>query len=158
MLSENQNKIAIEALRHTELRLESLNGLAVLAETKAMQFATIITAFTTILAINANNFPNAEMTYISAVLLIIVALISIRTALPKNFHITGHYWREWKPHVTDNDDFVSVLISQAEENDTRIDYNEKKLSEIAENFKKSFICLILVLSFFAGSQIESLLN
>jgi hypothetical protein len=158
MLTENQNSIALEALRHTEMRLESLNGLAVLAETKAMQFATIVTAFTTILAINAKNFPNPAMTYFSAALLIGVALLSMKTAFPKNFHITGHYWREWESHFADNDEFVSVVISQAKENDLRIDYNEQKLEEIADNFKFAFRMLIFAIIFFTCSQINFRFN
>lgn len=86
----------------------------------------------------ARNMPNPNAAYIGSVILIGAAFWAIYSVLPRAFHIRGHRWSEWKPHLADGDSVETVLASQAAENDDRIRYNFGKLSEAALHFKISF--------------------
>ena len=70
--------------------------------------------------------------------MISAACWAIYSVLPRSFHIRGHKWAEWKPHVVEGDSLEEVLVSQAAENDTRIRYNFEKLNESALHFRVSF--------------------
>ena len=134
------------------MRIANLNLLASAAETRALHFSTLTTAFGTIVAINAKNMPNPLLGYFSALLFILVACFAVSTTLPRRFHVTGHFWTDWADHVSDGDDLIDVLISQAEENDERIIYNDNVLEKSAYSFRQCFVGLVIVLCFFLGSQ------
>lgn len=82
--------------------------------------------------------PHPLSAYIGSVILISAACWAIYSVLPRSFHIRGHQWSEWKPHLVEGDSFEKVLASQAEENDARIRYNFEKLNESALHFRVSF--------------------
>lgn len=86
----------------------------------------------------AQNMPDPNAAYIGSVILIGSAFWAIYSVLPRAFHIRGHRWSEWKPHLSAGDSVEKVLTSQAAENDDRIRYNFEKLNQAALHFKISF--------------------
>jgi hypothetical protein len=135
--TSNQKLIVSEALRQTELHIEDLQALATVAETRAFHFSSSCVLIATLGVALAQVALSPFAVYVSAVGLIAAAFWALRSALPRKFHIRGHRWVHWKGHVDDDDLLQDVLISQAEENDTRIKYNFEKLEDSALHFRIS---------------------
>ena len=154
---ENQLVVVREALSHTEMRIANLNSVASGAESRSLHFATLTTAFGTILAINAKNLPGPFFAYLTALLFLLLSCLAVSLTLPRRFHVAGHFWEDWKGHVVEGDQLVDVLISQAEENDDRIRFNDLELNRSARKFTFCFICLIVIVSFLVGSQLGAFL-
>ncbi|WP_170606140.1 hypothetical protein [Ruegeria arenilitoris] len=153
MEHNNKLNIAIEALRQTELQLEDINNLASNADQRAMALAGTLAAMATILATLASRTPSPFLSYVSCGGFIVASFVAASTCMPRRFHIRGHRWEGWKGHVDDNDDFLEVVISQAEENDIRISENFTKLNKAAKVTWHSFTFAFWVFCFFLFSQI-----
>lgn len=125
------------------MRLEDLQMLASAAETRAFQFSGALILLATLGTSLADNFSNLITLRVSLLCVIFSAALSFISAFPRKFHIRGHYWRDWKGHVDDSDEFVATLVSQAEENDLRIDFNELALERAATNFTLGFLIALL---------------
>lgn len=82
----------------------------------------------------------------------LVAILSIGIALPKGFHVRGHYWRDWEGYIEDGDDLLSVIISQGRENNDRINTIESELSRTGERFKYLFYLVVWITIFVLSGQ------
>lgn len=73
----------------------------------------------------------------------------------KKIHMRGHYWKDWRGHVQDEDEdsFFDILISQAEENDNRAIENEIELSHMAKWFRRCFVLLIYSITLSLSGQL-----
>jgi hypothetical protein len=152
--NDNQKKIVCEALRQTELHIEDLQALATVAETRAFQFSSSCVLIATLGIALAQAALSPFAVYVSAAGLISSAFWALWSTLPRKFHIRGHRWIYWVEHVSDDDDFEVVLISQAEENDERIKYNFSRLEESAFHFRISLrIAFASIVLFILGQLI-----
>jgi hypothetical protein len=134
----DREKIIVEALKQTELHLEDLQGVAAAAEARAFQFASMAVLVATLATALASQMPHSPSIYFGSIGLVISAFWAIFAVRPRVFHIRGHRWADWKPHVDENDKYDEVVISQAEENDERIRVNFEILKESAAHFSLSF--------------------
>jgi hypothetical protein len=150
-----KEKVAIEALRHTELRLEDLEKYAAGADRRALAFSAALAALASATLAYSQSAYNPTACVLSAMALIACATAAVWTALPRSFHTRGHYWRDWKGHIDDNDSFFDVIASQASENDDRILENEAVLENSANNFRRTFYIAFWILMFNLGAQLGS---
>ncbi|MCC5955071.1 MAG: hypothetical protein JJU07_03135 [Natronohydrobacter sp.] len=135
---EQRLAIIREALRHTELHIFGLAEIADNADKRAATLSLAAIAYATLL-IAFSEFSNAAKPVIvlAALLSLVSAVFSLFATVPKKFHIAGHRWRDWQGHIDDGDDIETVLISQAKENDDRIDFNFAVVDEAAKKFKRA---------------------
>lgn len=144
----NREMLVREALRQTELHLEDLLQTASAAEQRVYQLAATCVMIATVATALANEAPNAIPIYVSAAGLVVSALWAIWGTGPRLFHIRGHRWKDWKGHVEDKDTVLQVLISQAEENDKRIEENLSNLKGLGRHTKGAMVltlvCLLLM--------------
>ncbi|MEP4196952.1 MAG: hypothetical protein ABJL99_15100 [Aliishimia sp.] len=143
--------IAKEALRQTEIRLEDMNGIASSADRRAMALASFYAALATFLATFAANFAIIWVVYACSVGFAVSAALAIKSCMPRNFHVRGHYWHEWVGHISDCESYFDAIKSQAKENDDRIDKNDATLKSSGENVILSYKCaglsfLVLIIS------------
>ncbi|MDZ7909734.1 MAG: hypothetical protein U5N10_16985 [Gemmobacter sp.] len=150
---DNKHKIILEALRQTELWLEDQQAVVTACEQRAFQFSAACVLIATFGVSFASDLPNPFAMYLGAAGLVISAIWSLYSALPRHFYNRGHLWENWCGHVHDNDSIWEVLVSQAEENDVRINYNIKSLEESAVHFKVSFMFSLVSISVFALGQL-----
>jgi hypothetical protein len=150
---DNELEIVKEALRHSEEKLNATASVASSAETRVMQFSAFNAAIATVIGVNFRNFPVPEIALISCAVLLVVTFLAVSIVLPRLFHSCGHYWEDWKGHVDDGDALIDVLISQAEENDERIRFNEDVLERSAKKFRMCYWLQIYAVCFFFGGQI-----
>lgn len=142
-----------EALRHTELRLQDLEALASNADRRAAAFTATSAAIAAILVTNGPKALDMPTVYIAAVLCLIAGAISFWSMMPKQYHVRGHYFRDRKGHIDEGDTLEVALLSQAEENDERIDFNETVLLSSANSIRSAFILLITTLTAVLAVQI-----
>ncbi len=128
----NREKIVVEALRHTEMHLKGLEDLANSSDRRALAFFAGGIAFAGFLLSLIDNLEYDSFTFLAAVVSLAASGVSISLILPKRFHILGHRWIDWKGHLDENDDFLSVIQSQARENDQRIYFNFDVLERAAK--------------------------
>lgn len=133
--------IVQEALRHTELRLKSLEAFADNADRRAAILIAGSIAFSGFLWTSTEQLDGDAYMFIASALSLLAAGFAVLSLIPKKFHVCGHYWRDWKGHLEDNDKLIDVLISQAAENDERIIFNEVRLSSSARKAKISMFLL-----------------
>jgi hypothetical protein len=148
-------QIVKEGLRHTELRLEDLEKNATSAEKRLGWFATSSAAIAGFTFLYAAKMPHPMIAAISGLGIATASVLAVGVALPRRFHVRGHYWREWEGHIEDRDSLFAVLESQAAENDQRIDNNENELDRMARNFLCCFILVFWSICFNLGGQLSS---
>ena len=153
MKHNNKLNIASEALRQTELHLEDFNSLASNADQRAMALAGTLAAIATILATLAPSTPSPFLSYLSCVGFVLASFMAASSCMPRDFHVRGHRWADWEGHLTDDDNFVDVIASQAKENDDRIKDNFDVLKSAGDAIKRAFIFAFWVFCFFLFSQI-----
>jgi hypothetical protein len=156
--SNAQMDIAKEALRQTELRLEDISGLASSADQRAMALSATLAAITVLLATFAKELPSPLFVYLSSLGLLIAIFLSIRSCLPRDFHVRGHFWSDWYGHIEDNDTLYSAIASQAQENDNRLRENDETLRQSARTLRKAFVIAVYSLCFLIGAQVGSLIG
>jgi hypothetical protein len=149
----NQKLIVCEALRQTELHIEDLLALATVAETRAFNFSSSCVLIATLGVALAQIALSPFAVYVAGVGLISAAFWSLWSTSPSKFQIRGHRWTYWEGHVTDNDPFEEVLISQARENDDRIELIFRKLEERATHFRISLWIAFGSIAFFVLGQL-----
>ncbi len=140
--SDNRTKVVSEALRHTEMRLQDLEAFASNADRRATAFAATSAAVAAILIANASRATWPIAFYAVASALIFSGILATWSQMPRKFEVRGHFWRDWAGHVETDDSLVDVLISQAKENDVRIDLNEKALVKSARIIKWAFYLFV----------------
>ncbi len=153
MTQENKTKVILEALRHTELHLEDLQGNAASSEQRAFQFAATCILLATLIGAFASTVSFKLALIVSSSGLVVAAFWAFWSVLPRRFHIRGHRWEDWKGHVDDNDEFIDVIVSQAEENDARIKENFQKLEDSAFHFRISLWIAFLAVAVFVLGQL-----
>jgi hypothetical protein len=157
-MHDEQKEIILQAIRQTEIRLEDLQSLATAAENRAFQFASATILLATLFTPFVDKLSNPLAAAVGIMLLIIAGGLSFFLTMPRKFHVRGHYWSEWEPHVTEKDSIESVLISQAAENDDRIRFNEKVLVVSAGAFRLSFLIALFGVTFCAFGQLVSIVS
>ena len=80
-----------EALRHTEMRLEDLEKNASSAERRLGWFTTSTAALAGFTFLYASQMPEPLLAVISGFGLITAAMLAVWIALPRRFHVRGHY-------------------------------------------------------------------
>ena len=148
----DKEKIIHEALRQTELWLEDQQAVVTAAEQRAFQFAGYCVLTATLGAGFARDLPHPESMYMAAVGLVFSAAWAVYTGIQKRFYHRGHLWREWAGHVADGDTFIHVLVSQAKENDDRINYNLRCLEAGVTHYRLSFLLAVFSVSIFMLGQ------
>lgn len=99
-----------------------------------MTFGSISLATAGLLVREAVRTDLGHAALLPSLLIVVGAIIAIASALPQTFHVRGHEFSGWKPHIVDNDSLVEVYTSQAEENDHRIIQNMESLQNSAKTF------------------------
>ncbi|KCV81018.1 hypothetical protein ATO10_14489 [Actibacterium atlanticum] len=141
-MNDNQKRIVVEALRHSEVHLTELSSIASAADQRAIGFAGFSGVVATALLGFAELTPFPAISILGSFGLILGSIMAAQSTSPRSFHIPGHRWECWKEHVADNDDYYSVLISQAEENDIRITDNFASLDESASQFRNAMSVVV----------------
>ena len=150
---DNRLEIAKEGLRHTERRLEGYLQTVASYETRAMQFAAFNATIGSVLIVNFEKLPTQWSGIFIGLVFLCVAYRAVSILLTKNFHTIGHFWREWEPHIDDEDDLLDVIKSQGRENDLRLDYNEEKISRMSKIFNQCYFADGLAVCFLCGAQL-----
>jgi len=153
---DNKQKIIAEALRQTELWLEDQQAVATACEQRAFQFSGHCVLIATFGVSFAGKLANPFAMYLGAIGLVFAAIWSLASAQLGNFHNRGHRWTDWQGHVLENDNFWEVLVTQAEENTDRINFNEGRLERSAVHFRVSFMFALLSIVVFALGQLFAL--
>ncbi len=157
LINSNDSLLILkEALRHTEMRLEDLEKNATSAERRLGWFTTAAAALASVTFLYAHDMPTPAIAVISGLGLTTSAVLAIWIALPRNFHVRGHFWRDWKGHIDDGDILAYALEAQANENDARLINNESELARMAKNFRHCFNLLFWSVCLNLGGQIGSL--
>lgn len=154
---DNALLVVSEALRHTEMRLEDLEKFATSAERRIAGFATVSIALAATTFLYLERMPSFLCGLLSGIVIVFAVINSVSAIQPALFHTRGHFWRDWKGHLQDSDLFLDVLISQASENDARIEANEIHLDRMAKKTKLSFFMLVYSVLFNISAQIGALL-
>lgn len=147
-----------EALRQTELRLDDMSSLADNADRRAMAFAASFAGLAFALLSFLSQLPNMFVGLLTVVALVICALRSVSSCLPRDFHIRGTMCRKWEEHLEDNDINLDSISAQARENDQRLKFNEIRLDEAGQKVTQSFRWAVYSLWFFAGGQFGEILD
>jgi hypothetical protein len=155
VFNSNQSEIIRDALQQTELHLADLQGAAASAEARAFNFSSSCILIATLFVAFADRLPNAPTLVLASAVLVMCSIWTLWTVLPRQSHIRGHYWTYWAGHVEDDDPLDRVRISQAEENDQRIEYNIQTLERSAKGFMQAFVAAYLAICFMLGGQIAS---
>ncbi|WP_170414747.1 hypothetical protein [Ruegeria atlantica] len=158
MRNNNKLNIALEALRQTELHLEDFNNLASNADQRAMALAGTLAAIAAILATLSPSAPSPFLSYVSCGGFVVASFMAASSCMPRNFHVRGHRWEDWEGHLTDNDNFIDAVASQAKENDGRIKDNFDDLKSAGDATRRSFIFAFWVFCFFLFSQVGAYIS
>jgi hypothetical protein len=152
-LDSDKLEIVKFALQHTEDRLEASMKNAEAIENKIHRFAAFTIGFMVFVASNANSFPDPTIVWFYVVMCVAVSLFCMSAMMPRKFHVKGHFWHSWKGHLEDEDALIDVLISQAQENDVRIEENERSNDAIAKIYRRGFRLVVASTLFLFGWQI-----
>jgi len=147
---DNEEKILLEALRHTETQLDHLNQIATAADNRAMAFTGFAGVMATLFISAASSAPLPAVGYLGALGILLGGTATVFSAAPRGFYVPGHRYRYWVDHLVDGDEFSKAIESQAKENDDRIDANEVSLGQRASQFRSGvqivvFSALVTVL-------------
>ncbi|MGR3635118.1 MAG: hypothetical protein ACU0BK_04245 [Shimia sp.] len=153
MDSDSALDIAQEALRQSELMIEDTNHLATSADQRAMALAATLATVASLLVALGGATPAPFFAYLSSAGFIVASFMAASSCMPRDFHIRGHWFRDWKGHIDDNDRLIDALSSQAKENDDRIDKNYAALKVAGKSTRRAFPFSFCVFAFFAGSQL-----
>jgi len=156
MIPDTPLSIAKEAPRQSELMIEDTNHLATSADQRAMALAGTLAAVSSLLATLGGKTPAPLFAYLSCGGFVVASFMSAASCMPRNFHIRGHWWREWKGHIEDNDRLIEAITSQAAENDKRIDDNYSALEKAGTSTRRAFVFAFWVFAFFGGSQASAI--
>jgi len=140
----NRQMIVVEALRHTEDRIDGLLGHVAASEQRVMRLAAVSAAISALFASNASAFPSPAIVLIASAGMLLVAFRSIWILKPRPVDIKGHTWDGWRGHYEDNDDFCDVLVSQARENDDRIIRLKDELEKLAKSTRRILQMIFLL--------------
>lgn len=151
--SNDQERITCEALRQTEMQLEDLNQLATSADQRAMAFSATSGLLATLLINSAGEHLSVPWVYISCFGLVLSAMISIWSCMPRSFYIRGHTWKDWRGHIDDRDTYVLAVASQAAENDDRIQENFAALKRSGSMMKVSYFLAFYSILFLIGAEL-----
>ncbi|WP_165929249.1 hypothetical protein [Shimia isoporae] len=132
--------------------IEDTNHLATSADQRAMALAGTLAAVSSLLVTLGGTAPAPTFAYISAGGFVAASFMAAASCLPRDFHIRGHWWRDWEGHIDDGDELFLALSSQAQENDLRIDENYRALKKAGASMKRAFVFAFLVFAFFGGAQ------
>ncbi|MCO6381329.1 hypothetical protein [Oceanicola sp. 502str15] len=138
----NKERIAIEALRQTETYLEELNDIAASADARAMAFTGFAGVMATLFLTLAPDAPSPVFAYIGAISVILGGIKTASSGSPRGFYSAGAFYADWEEHIADDDAFLEVIISQAKENDERIEHNNGLLEERASSFQSGVTLVI----------------
>ncbi len=148
-----RNEIAREALRYSEMRLESTVSAFASLHARVTQFLTFNVALAAAFVALADKLPVAWPAFVGAGLLVLIAFLSSFLLSPRNFHVNGHMWKDWKEHFETGDRLFDVQRALGLENDERILYNEKVLKARFRHFQACLCANGIVLFFIFVTQI-----
>ena len=148
-----RNEIAREALRYSEMRLESTVSAFASLHMRVMQFLTFNVALAAAFVALADKLPVAWPAFVGAGFLLLIAFLSSFLLRPRDFHVNGHLWKDWKEHFETGDRLFDVQRALGLENDGRIRYNEKVLDANFGHFQACLYANGVVLFFIFVTQI-----
>jgi hypothetical protein len=152
----NRLEIVKEALRHTELKLQSSVENATVSDNRFFQFSAAMLVIGTGFLTSENFVPYPDLRVIYSFLFYSLATLAFWIVKPSVFlSLGGSYVDAWKGHLdfhdpSKDDCLIEVLLSQAEENDRRFAENETKLRKKANVFKwlmRIFMFLIISIAY-----------
>lgn len=138
-------KMLQEAVRHSEVHLESLNNIATSADTRAGAFTGLAGVMGALFLTTASSVTYSELNFMGGIAVLIGAIGTAASCMPRGFHAPGDRFEDWKVQIDDGDTFHDILVAQGEANDKKIEYNECKLKWSADRFKAG-VWIVLVSS------------
>lgn len=156
MKNEYTNRLEIvkEALRHTEMKLSQQEEYSKLTDTRFFQLGAAIIVLASAILASETFVPFLLAKIVIASTLFVLALVTFWKIRPQQFYPIGGSYKNWEGHLTDGEDLIDVLISQAKENDGRFEKNEKILEKRNKIFTFLMICLALILAYLVYFQLE----
>ncbi len=133
-MSDNREKLILEAYRRSDERLAAQSSLALAADGRAMSFAGVMIASSTILAGMSLTSQYMVGVLAASACLLVSACAAAWSAMPVKFAVPGNEYIDWQDDLTGDVAYLaaieSILVAQDEhiaDNDTTLDWNAKLL-------------------------------
>jgi hypothetical protein len=145
-ITENTAK---EIVRLSELYIDGTIRLSLAADSRAMQLSGVLSASSTASAIasigfllqdkpiDRNHFVVGISLLIAAISFMLALNFSLRAAAPRNFNISGNYFKEWSSDRDLYGPLSNALIGQASIYQEQIDENKATLNNRASKISSA---------------------
>lgn len=144
-MTDNKEKLILEAYRLSEARLGSQASLAIAADARAMSFAGLCLAAASILTGLGATTTGFESAFLGATLLVFSSILAWYSARPINFYVVGSKFSDFDGDIAGGVNFSESVAENGAFNDKHIKYNTVVLDNNASMFSTAFLVAILAI-------------